>query len=40
MRDERGALFVRGIVLHTGPKTFALGERIVAAPIRALWGRG
>jgi hypothetical protein len=40
LRQELGARFVRGVVLHTGPMTFELGERIVAAPISALWGRG
>ncbi|MBL8898140.1 MAG: hypothetical protein JNM84_10960 [Planctomycetes bacterium] len=40
LREALGARFVRGVVLHTGPKTFALGERIVAAPISVLWGRG
>ena len=29
--------FVAGIVLHTGPATFRLVDRIVAAPISTLW---
>ena len=40
LRDQLGARFVRGVVLHTGPRSFELLERIVAAPIRALWGPG
>jgi predicted AAA+ superfamily ATPase len=39
LRDRLGARFVRGVVLHTGPRTFALGERIVAAPISSLWAK-
>ena len=30
--------FVAGIVLHTGPRTYRLGDRLVAAPISTLWG--
>lgn len=37
LRDELGAQFVRGIVLHTGPMPFELGDRIWALPIAALW---
>ncbi len=37
LRDSLGSRFARGIVLHTGPATFELGDRIVAAPISALW---
>lgn len=37
LRDELGDRFVAGIVFHTGPRTFELGERIVAAPISVLW---
>jgi predicted AAA+ superfamily ATPase len=37
LRDELGETFVRGVVLHTGPRTFSLGERIDAVPISALW---
>lgn len=29
--------FAGGVVLHTGPDTFELGDRILAAPISALW---
>lgn len=38
LRDELGDRFVRGIVLHTGPRVFDLSDRIVAAPISVLWG--
>jgi predicted AAA+ superfamily ATPase len=37
LRDELGDRFVAGVVLHTGPRAFALGERIIAAPICTLW---
>lgn len=37
LRDRLGDMFLAGIVFHTGPRTFALGERITAAPISALW---
>lgn len=37
LRDELGERFVAGVVLHTGPRTYALGERITAAPICTLW---
>jgi len=29
--------FLAGVVLHTGPRTYALGDRLVAAPISAIW---
>ncbi len=37
LRDELGDRFVGGLVLHTGPTAFPLGERITAAPISTLW---
>lgn len=37
LRDALGARFVRGVVLHTGPHTFELGDRMIAAPISTLW---
>jgi uncharacterized protein len=37
LRDSLGDRFLAGVVLHTGPQVFALGDRIVAAPISALW---
>jgi len=37
LRDELGNRFIAGVVLHTGPATFALGDRLTAAPISTLW---
>lgn len=37
LRDRLGPRFVRGVVLHTGPRAYELGERIWAAPIATLW---
>lgn len=37
LRDELGDRFLAGVVLHTGSRIYNLGERIVAAPIAALW---
>jgi hypothetical protein len=37
LRDQLGDRFVAGVVLHTGPRAFLLSDRIVAAPIAALW---
>jgi hypothetical protein len=36
LREQLGERFVRGIVFHTGPQPFELGERIWALPICAL----
>jgi predicted AAA+ superfamily ATPase len=38
LRDQYEDRFVVGAVLHTGPKAFALSDRIYAVPICALWG--
>lgn len=38
LRDRYDAEFVAGIVFHTGPRTYQLGDRLMAAPISALWG--
>jgi uncharacterized protein len=38
LRDQLGDRFVCGVVLHTGPGSFSLGDRITALPIAALWG--
>ena len=38
LHDELGDRFVAGAVLHTGPSTLRLAERILAIPICALWG--
>lgn len=40
LRDALGPRFLRGIVFHTGPDAFAVGERIIAAPISSLWAEG
>jgi predicted AAA+ superfamily ATPase len=37
LRDELGDRFVVGAVLHTGPRAFALGDRIIAVPISTIW---
>jgi predicted AAA+ superfamily ATPase len=37
LRDELGEAFVRGILFHTGPHPFDIGDRIWAVPIAALW---
>lgn len=37
MRDELGDRFISGVVFHTGPHAFPLGERITALPISAIW---
>ena len=37
LRDELAERFVAGVVFHTGPRVFSLGDRILAAPIAALW---
>lgn len=37
LRDRLGETFVAGILFHTGPRAFALAERVTAVPISALW---
>lgn len=37
LREELGHRFLAGAVLHTGPASFPLGERLFALPICALW---
>jgi predicted AAA+ superfamily ATPase len=37
LRDRLGDAFVAGVVFHTGPRGYELGDRIVAAPISAFW---
>lgn len=37
LSQELGDRFVGGVVLHTGPRVYPLGEKIVAAPICTLW---
>jgi predicted AAA+ superfamily ATPase len=38
LREELGDRFVRGVVLHTGPRLYEIDADIVAAPISTLWG--
>jgi predicted AAA+ superfamily ATPase len=38
LRDELGDRFVRGVVLHTGPHTWEIDNKIIAVPISVLWG--
>lgn len=38
LRDELQNRFVAGVLFHTGPRIYSLGDRLVAAPIAALWG--
>jgi predicted AAA+ superfamily ATPase len=38
LRDALGQRFVAGIVFHTGPRIYPLGDRLAAIPICALWG--
>lgn len=37
LRDQLGDRFVRGVVLHTGPRAYEIDKAIVAAPIATLW---
>jgi uncharacterized protein len=37
LRDETGDAFTAGIILHTGPNVFPVSDRIIAAPVSALW---
>lgn len=37
LRDQLGSAFVAGLVFHTGPRVYRLGDRIVAAPISSIW---
>lgn len=37
LRDQYPETFVAGIVLHTGPRAYRLGDRLAAAPISTLW---
>jgi uncharacterized protein len=38
LRETIEESFVAGVVFHTGPRLYEIGEGIVAAPISALWG--
>ena len=37
LRDTMEESFAGGVVLHTGPDTFELADRVLAAPISTLW---
>ncbi len=37
LRDQLGALFLAGAVLHAGPRPFTLAERVFALPICTFW---
>jgi hypothetical protein len=37
MRDQLGDRFIGGVVLHTGPHAFPLGDRLRALPISTIW---
>ncbi len=37
LRDETGDAFAAGIILHAGPHVFPVSDRIIAAPVSALW---
>jgi uncharacterized protein len=37
LRDTLGDRFIGGVVLHTGPRSFMLENRIIASPIAGLW---
>lgn len=37
MRERLGERFVAGVVLYTGERTLAFGERLWAVPLEALW---
>jgi uncharacterized protein len=38
LRDQLGEHFLAGAVLHTGPASFVLSDRVYALPICTLWG--
>jgi len=38
LRDELEDRFLTGVVFHTGPRRFEMGDRISALPIWSLWG--
>jgi predicted AAA+ superfamily ATPase len=37
LKEKLGDRFMMGVVFHTGPSVFELGERIIAVPIATLW---
>jgi predicted AAA+ superfamily ATPase len=40
LRDELGERFAAGAVLHTGPGSFVIDDRVYAVPIASLWSAG
>lgn len=40
LHEKLGERFRAGVLFHTGPRVFPLGDRITAAPIATLWGSG
>ena len=36
-RDDTSDAFAAGIVLHAGPHVFPVSDRLIAAPVSALW---
>ena len=37
LRDELGDRFRAGLLLHTGPRAYAVSDRVAAAPVASLW---
>lgn len=37
LRHKTGDAFAAGIILHAGPHVFPVSDRIIAAPVSALW---
>lgn len=40
LRDKTSHDFIAGIVMHTGPRAYRLGDRLYALPISHLWATG
>lgn len=37
LRDRYPETFAAGVVLHTGPRAYRLGDRLLAVPISTFW---
>jgi predicted RecB family endonuclease len=37
LRDRLGSPFVAGVLLHIGPRVYALDDRVVAGPVLTVW---
>ena len=37
LRDQLGKRLLGAAILHTGPRAFELGEKILAAPLATIW---